>query len=169
MRTKKIKSNNNDIVICFIGLLMSLMFISSYHDFIKGMFLSRAAYGHVTGTVVKSRMKLIVSRGGDSQLADIGYKYQVQDHVYYSENVIFWFPRPNSEEFEEEMLQQYPLNKQVIVFYQRSNPQFAVLNPDVLLSTKICMSILLAVFLLSAIGVGWLSYRLIITERRSIK
>lgn len=160
MKIKSADRHKNDLPICLMGLLLSLILILSSRNFIRGMFLSRAAYGNVIGTVTTSRMKLVVTRGYTSKLADIEYKYEVRNNWYYSKNIIFWFPKPNDKDFEQEILSHYPLKSRVIVYYQRNYPQFAVLNPDVPASTKISLSVLLLIFFLSVLGSIWSFYRL---------
>jgi len=120
------------------------------------MLLPKSAYSCTTGIVVESDLKTVVSRGSSSQLYHVVYEYKVQGHWYCSDNVNFWILRTDgSLAAQEFVLSKYPLNKQVLVYYQRSDPGFAVLDPKVLLTTKIGLSILLFVLFLSTYGVVW--------------
>jgi hypothetical protein len=145
-----------DFCICLLMFLTSLLFTFSYRNEIKGMLLPRSAYSQVTGIVVESHLRTVESRGYASQIYYVLYKYQVARNSYCSDRINFWMIRTNGGiAAEEAVLSEYPLNKQVLVYYQRSDPGFAVLDPYVPLTTKVGLSILLFVLFLSTFGVVW--------------
>lgn len=82
--------------------------------------------GTTTGRIIKSK-KLSGRWGGESY--DIVYAYDVGNRYYMSDQINFL---TNTTSVARKTVQQYPVDEEVTVYYDKSNPRFAVLERSLL-------------------------------------
>jgi hypothetical protein len=61
---------------------------------------------------------------------DIKYQYQVNGKVYESSRIGFGFKGSGKKETVEAIVERYPIGQEVIVYFDKRNPNFSVLEPD---------------------------------------
>jgi len=159
MQNKKNGAHQQDVAICLIVLIICLLTIFSYRDYVKAVFLPVSSYSHTVGTVIVSQLREVEARGYAKPVYYVVYEYEVNGRQYTSDKIDFKFIQTDgTESGEEAVLATYPVDKHVVVYYQRSHPEFAVLQPDVPIPTKIFIICLFFFFLLSAYGMVWFYY-----------
>jgi|GEM_PF-4551862 len=145
------------------GILACLVCISvGYNDF-KGWLFMKAEYRKAQGVVVASYVYGHTAGGAlmESYFYRIRYKYIVAGKKYTSDVVTFDSTKADKTgALANTMIEKYPVDKKITVYYLARDPQFAVLEPGVPLLTKVyaCVAFF---FLLTLIGCAIWSYRLI--------
>jgi hypothetical protein len=120
-----------------------------------GMLLPRSAYNTVVGTVTTARIRMYYGNGNPSYGYLVVYTYIVGKHQYSSDVVNFNFIKSDDKPyFAQNIISTYPVGSKVTVYYQASNPSFAVLDPLMPHASIIFISILLFILLISVIGVA---------------
>jgi hypothetical protein len=61
---------------------------------------------------------------------DIKYQYQVNGQVYESNRVGFGFKGSGKKETVDAIIERYPVGKEVVVYSDKTSPDFSVLEPD---------------------------------------
>lgn len=81
------------------------------------------------------------AEGGDSYSPEIDYQYQVDGQSLTNNQIKFGENSYNSRRTAEEIAANYPVGRQVIVYYDPEQPDKAVLEPGVSSGSYIVLSI----------------------------
>jgi hypothetical protein len=96
---------------------------------LKGQFMDDASFLTTPGTVLMS-FTLPCGKNNDSTCFEISYEYRVDSVRYRSEHVSFSSHMGSDRSFAENYMRKYPVGKPVMVYYEKGNPSFAVLEPQ---------------------------------------
>jgi hypothetical protein len=75
------------------------------------------------------------SEGGDSYSADIVYRYEVDDQEYENDRVRFGENSSSNRGPAEDLVERYPVGRNVDVHYEPDDPDNSVLEPGVTLGS----------------------------------
>ena len=117
--------------------------------------------GQVTGCSMTTHHG---SKGGTTYGVDIGYRYSVESHTYYGSRFRY-MSTPSSYDWAMSTVRAHPAGSQVAVYFNASNPEDAVLSPD-LSGGDLMIVLFLMPFNLVMIGFwiglgGWLRERIL--------
>jgi hypothetical protein len=91
-------------------------------------------YRSTDGKITASRLRQVDAsdRGGPSFSAELAYIFNVGQGEYRGSRVSFAEPIATADADQRSMIEAYPVGKRVKVFYDPQDPQFAVLDLDIL-------------------------------------
>ena len=132
-------------------LLLPFIILAARFDDIKGsFFLNTIEFVQTNGQIKKSD----ISYGAKPKfIFDINYQYQVDGKSYESNRIGFGFKGSDNKENVDLIVNRYPINKKVIVYFDKSNPRFSVLEPE--RNSKFDFIFLSVLYLM---GVGLVAY-----------
>ncbi len=138
-----------------VGLILLATFISYIWrdwDVAKGVLLDHwIEYETTQGEITMVKTGPVSWARWNNFDIKVWYGYRVDGELYISD--IINFDRNMSR--VDHYLEKYPVGQEVTVFYQRGNPEFAVLEPEIW-STQVIQSIVISLFLLSGYLFLWL-------------
>ena len=127
-------NNQNKVKkIGFGGLLFSLITYGYVAwDDLKGKYLlNESDYIQVHGKVVYSA---VIEKEDKYEKINyyptVKYEFYAKGKLYRSDQVHFNYTAHHSSESAEKVLNKYPINKSITVFYEHDNPNFSVLEPN---------------------------------------
>lgn len=97
---------------------------------IKGIHLMHLSdYRTTVGTIDSSQMNRC-GKANRSFCFDIIYSFDVDSVRYRSDAVNFFGHRSDYRSYVEKYVRKYPAGKRVVVYYEKGNPSFAILEPN---------------------------------------
>jgi hypothetical protein len=113
-------------------LFLFLLFVIAIRfDDIKGTFNDSISYLTTRGTITSSSVRGSWTRGVYYHY-DIRYEYYVAQKRYESNKITFSYTGAKDKKFAEEYITEYPIGKEVTVYYDSDNPSFSVLEPSIM-------------------------------------
>jgi hypothetical protein len=107
--------------------ILSIWGIWKHYSSLKGIIgESLIDYGTVTGKIIHSETRSLSVRYSGGTGYYIVYKYVIDGKIYKSDIITFAADDAQVDKY----LKKYPYGKMVTVYYQKSNPSFAVLEPN---------------------------------------
>jgi hypothetical protein len=113
----------------FIVTLMTLFGLFSNAESIKWLFVDPSNFDITEGKVLSSKKEFHGTYGG--WRFSITYEYEVDGHYYTSNRVHYGFQAMDEQSYAESYVEKYPVDKQVLVYYDPRNPGKSVLEPSV--------------------------------------
>jgi len=112
--------------IIFVLLLPFIILAIRFDDIRGSFFLNTIEFIETKGHISKSD----ISHGSKPRFRfNINYKYQVNGQNYESSRIGFGFKGSDKKESVDLIINSYPVGKKVIVYFDKSNPSFSVLDP----------------------------------------
>ena len=139
------------VVLAVILIVFSVWGVVQLYDAARSY-----SWPQVTGRIISSvaQSKLMRGRSGDyiSHWPDVRYEYVVGDRRFVSDRIMFTH-RGFSKTNTQRLVDTYPVNKVVAVYFDPRNPGSAVLEPGVswLLIPILAFAMLLAVLMVGII------------------
>lgn len=122
----KYTDSTKEAVLVRLAIIMSLIFIGvvavRFTDIKGGLFADFIEYETTSGLIVSSVPKMKFH---------IEYVFEVKGEKYTNNKVNFGPSKLRGLEEAKALVSKYPVGKQVVVYYQKGNPDFAVLQPMV--------------------------------------
>ena len=109
-------------------LLLPFIILAVRFDDIRGsFFLNTIEFVQTNGQIKTSD----ISYGSKPRFRfNINYQYQVDGKSYESNRIGFGFKGSDKKENVDLIINRYPTNKNVTVYFDKSNPGFSVLEPE---------------------------------------
>ncbi len=140
--------------ICAFFLVLLLFMGYFFRDDLRGTFLTDIdSLATTNGTIVYSSVSISEDRDpffgvlplGPTYEYSINYEFKVDNKTFQSDKINFGFRRGNLH-FAESYVEKYPVRRVVTVFYDRNDPSFSALEPDVKNERLIYYVLLIVVF-----------------------
>ncbi len=108
-------------------LLVAGLVTFNFRYEIRGMLLSNYIdYDQVEGEIVRSIEGTERGRYVSTRVAEITYMYEVNNKYYQSQVISFSHDMSRVEYY----LDKYPVDKKIVIFYDKNAPEYSVLEPD---------------------------------------
>jgi hypothetical protein len=138
------------------GVLMALFLLSDHREA-----MAAARWPSVTGKIIASRAesRKELTQGGGSQTMTVWsplveYSYRVNERDYHGARIAFGASVSAGRAFAETIIARYPNGSAVTVYYDPSNPSFAVLEPRIAFALRTLL-VMVAFFAAAVFFSGW--------------
>ena len=125
-----------------------LLFWVNYEDIRGSFFKENINYKKAGGLIIKS--KYHYHPGKKSYEYFIEYSYEVNGKVFSNSNLNFDNQNYDSKEEAEKIINDYPVGKELVIFYEDGDPSISVIDPYTTSKVDI-VYIIFTLFLLSII------------------
>ncbi len=98
---------------------------------VSGEVVSSEVRTQRSGRSGRSRGRSRTSRSKTTHRAEIRYEYTVEGQHYTADRVLFGGHSSGSSSYANEVMDRYPKGKQIVVYYDPTQPDQAVLEPGV--------------------------------------
>ncbi|WP_455201786.1 DUF3592 domain-containing protein, partial [Kaarinaea lacus] len=112
--------------VLFLTMPLFTVYVGGWDEFIGAIRSNKTVFIQTTGIITSSSKKRMNSHRDSQYRHKIFYGYMVEGIMYVSDTITF---EPRYENVDE-LLRKYPAEKEVIVYFDKNDPAFSVLEPN---------------------------------------
>jgi len=147
------------LVFCLI-IITDVFILYSQRNEIRGAVFLRADDLAITGGVISSSNVKFNTGRASGFIYQITYTYRVNQKRYISDQINFSTSRGGSDRsLADKYVEQYPIGRQVIVYYLKNDPAFSVLEPYNTGTTEIEFFVLIGILIVCVMCLGIYGYK----------